>query len=699
MPRAVKYIAALAALIVLALAAAIGYVLIGIDPNSFKPQLEEAAKNQGIQLELQGELGWSLFPRLALHTGKIHFSSEEHRIPPSSMNSAALELEWGPILRKQIAINALRIEGADLHFTSVEQAGALAAPAAPAEQQQTLSGTGFSLSIRRIEIEDSRFTLHEEGGSRQIDHLNLASKGINPRGEPFPLEASFSYTHPGDSTPIRTSTTLEAAYDPHTGLVSLTGVQLEFQDWLPETLALQFDGAMDINTQSASIRGLKATLGSLRLAGETSIARFNTSPEFTGKLRVDSDNLRDTLANIFPTGVNTRNPEALKQFSAATEFAATAHTLSLDNLKLRLDGSDFAGNVRLRLGETRKLQASLTGTHLNLDDYQTSSQPLSQTPGDQETALAAEESPQPVLSPLLVPLALLDGGSGNIHLALDSLVTGGMVLSAPEFSLDVEGTRAQVRDLTFGVFGGTVKADSTLQTGRYGDFSGSEPQLAFTLAAENISLREARQQFGETSNLSGDLDLNIQGSTRGSTVEDMKNHIRASGNLRLDNPHLASINLEQSYCELAAAVEKTPARAQPWPLGTRLETLHSSFSLQGHLLTLANYSTGVGNLKARGDGEIDLGRETFNLRVIANLQGDRTSASGCAVKSKRIRNRDIPLQCKDNFATAGNNSCKPDPDFVRQLLQEEVLDRVRANTGDDEKVKAVEGLLKGLFKK
>ena len=88
------------------------------------------------------------------------------------------------------------------------------------------------------------------------------------------------------------------------------------------------------------------------------------------------------------------------------------------------------------------------------------------------------------------------------------------------------------------------------------------------------------------------------------------------------------------------------------------------------------------------------GRTIYHVSL--RIEGDRTSDSGCIVKSKRVRDKDIPLRCKDSFATAGAKSCQPDPDFLKGVLQDEVLDKL-IDDKDGEKAEAVKGLLKGLF--
>ncbi|MAT52437.1 MAG: AsmA family protein, partial [Porticoccaceae bacterium] len=63
--------------LLLAAAALLAYLTIAVDPNDYRPQIEEAAQKQGVSLELKGELGWSLWPRLAIDVGETQFESAQ----------------------------------------------------------------------------------------------------------------------------------------------------------------------------------------------------------------------------------------------------------------------------------------------------------------------------------------------------------------------------------------------------------------------------------------------------------------------------------------------------------------------------------------------------------------------------------------------------------------------------------------------
>ena len=95
---------------------------------------------------------------------------------------------------------------------------------------------------------------------------------------------------------------------------------------------------------------------------------------------------------------------------------------------------------------------------------------------------------------------------------------------------------------------------------------------------------------------------------------------------------------------------KAIANWQPWWNGKRRNpgpgyasmTL-SAITVVGPILHLNDYSTGMGNIELRGDGQIDLTTgSNFDIRAISRLNGERTSEQGCGRKQPRPR-QDVPF--------------------------------------------------------
>ena len=606
MPRILKFSVIAVLLVFLVLGAVLAYLMFAIDINSYKPQIEQTAKDQGIELNIQGQLGWSVFPNIAISIGETHFQSAQYGVEPSSIASASLALKWPELLRKQLAVSALTIDGANIHITSLDSGAAAAAiPASGSEPVSSPDGS-FSLAVDQFALRNSQIQYDDI----LIKNLDATTKGVNLQGDPFTLSLGLDYDQGLDKAPLHLGLSGNAGFDQRQGELTLANMLIELKGVTPTPLIINLTGNLNTNVMEGTLNALTLSLGDTRLTGS---ATFSKTP--------------------------------------------------------------------------KSLALNLSGTDLNLDELLPATNP---TDGDAETAKEAEAAQ--LLAPLFAPLALLDGGSGEVNLTLESLVYDGITLTKPQLLASASGNKIVVNQFSTGIFGGTVTADATFTNSK-------TPKISFKKQLRDIDMAAAMDKLASEVDITGTLNMGISGTTFGNSGDALIANTQAKGVLEIKDPTLATVNIEKSYCELAALVEKTPARQEPWPAGTRLNNLVSDYHMADGNLILDDYSTGMGNLKLTGNGVIDIINQAFNIRVVTLLDGDRTSDSGCEIKSTRVRNKEIPFICKDSFAKAGAGSCKPDPDFVKGLLQEKLLDKlIDDKDGEEsEKSKAVKGLLKGIF--
>lgn len=138
--------------------------------------------------------------------------------------------------------------------------------------------------------------------------------------------------------------------------------------------------------------------------------------------------------------------------------------------------------------------------------------------------------------------------------------------------------------------------------------------------------------------------------------------------LRIAEPLLRGINLEQSFCALAA----TGAATEPlrdWPQQSRLDAISGRFRLDGRKLLLDSLTTATGNLHLHAMGALDIDTRHFELRARIRLAGERTSPAGCRVEDSRLRERDLPLRCVGSLSAQPQAWCVPEGELVALLAQ------------------------------
>jgi len=330
----------------------------------------------------------------------------------------------------------------------------------------------------------------------------------------------------------------------------------------------------------------------------------------------------------------------------------------------------------------REFTASLHGDRLDLGRYRTSA-------GEASTPAPAGA----LLAPLAGPAIFLEGGTGKLDLDWDEFALDQLQIAGVRLRVRYAGDQLRIEDLSLRGLGGSA----TLR-GQLDGLTGGQPRVSFEPRLEAIALEQVRQTLVPDLMLDGVLDLTMAGSARGSDSAQWQQSLDARGSFHITDPVLLGTNIERVFCDLAATVERTEKRTN-WVDRTRFVPIDGTFQLAGHRAILDEMTTGIGNLRLRASGTFDARTRAYDLLAITRLDGDRTSADGCPIRSTRLRGRDIPLRCTGDLGGKANPSCAPDAKFVAGLLQDRVLDELRDRVGGESApAKGVEGLLRGLLK-
>lgn len=195
--------------------AAVIYVTTFLDPEDLKPRLvEEVGEHSGLELSLDGPLSWSFYPRLG-----VSVQQAEARLPEQSdteapflaFDHAEVSLAFAPLLRGEIAIDGLTLEGMQLRLERDEQGrgnwevllqrlderreGAESA-LAPATAGLSLEGGNLAvaLNIASVQVRSGAATYRDlvSGKEWLVEEINISGTNVNPR-RAFPFSSSFRF--------------------------------------------------------------------------------------------------------------------------------------------------------------------------------------------------------------------------------------------------------------------------------------------------------------------------------------------------------------------------------------------------------------------------------------------------------------------------------------------------------------------------
>lgn len=687
MSRPLRILAGALILAAVLLAGAAAWLLLLFDPNDFKPRLAELASRQGIRLDLRGELSWDLLPRPGIRLGSTGIRADDGRLPEIDFESATLSMTWRSLLRGEPRLEVLELTGAEIRIATPEQAAAAAAaPVAAAPPSATAPAAeagGVAIGVRSVSVRDTKVVIATARGPRILEGLRLRGRDLRLDGSPFPIELEFTYRDPGLPFPVGVALAAELGVDQRGPAVETRGAHLELtpegRPALAADLSLRFSGADDLLDISAlELRSL-----GLIARAKGQVTGVRTEPRAAGALELPAADPRPLLAAWQVALPEFGAPDALERVALRTGFSASRETLQLSDLSLEVDATRVTGELQARFAEPRELSARLHGDRLDLGRYR--SPPAAPEAAPPEAAL---------LAPLAGPLAFLQGGTGELALDWDELILDQLRLEAIRLRVRFAGGDLRIEELAARTLGGAASVQ-----GRLDGLAGDSPRLELAPRLEGIRLEQVRQTLAPELALDGTLDLAMTGSAQGADADRLHRSLAAEGSFRIADPILAGTNIERIFCDLVASVERTPKR-DDWPDLTRFEPIAGSFRLAGPGVTLERLTTAVGNLRLRASGTLDRDTRSYELLAATRLDGDRTSPSGCPVASGRLRGRDIPLRCSGRLGELSGTLCAPDPQFVAGLVEDRVLDELRARGKlEGERGKAVEGLLKGLLKR
>jgi AsmA protein len=339
----------------------------------------------------------------------------------------------------------------------------------------------------------------------------------------------------------------------------------------------------------------------------------------------------------------TRDPKALSQLSATTDFAYDSKALGLTHLQLRLDDTQIQGNLKLLAGDTDVVQFDLAVDQIDLDRYR--------APESGAVAPVSESS---------VPSA----GPGKPWDAIGTLT----IQSAKVARLDLSNVRvtATAKDevmhlsaIEAQVDGGHLSGDITF------DSRNAPPTLSVDERLTGIDIARLLANTAGKGRLSGRATLNLKAIARGASVDAMLKTLTGHLDANLADGALEGIDVGYELSVAQALIDKSSAP----PQGSTGRTPFQAFKLSSqitngvaetHDLTIASQA-----LKVAGHGSANLATKGIDFKLLAS------------VMTSPARNTDIPLKVTGTYA---NPTVRPDIEgLAKDQLKQKLQDVLKKN--------------------
>lgn len=742
MKRILRTLLAAIGVLGLVMVGAVIFVTTFVNPEDLKPRLIDVVHEQsGLVLELDGPLSWSFYPRLgvSVDAAEARLPEQTHDEPPfAAFDHGEVSLSFAPLLRGEIAVDGLTLDGLDLNLERDEQGRGnwetlldrLNKHSHRAKTVIAPSSAGFSprgtelavdVNIASVQLKNGRvyYADAQAGHAMELSLLELDGTNVNP-GSTFPLKGSatlgYYETLGAEAASITSQLELKTSLD--LGLTEkrhlFSGLSLKASTRLgegqePQETNLTADQVV-LDLAAERIRMTDSTLqagllypqlGKKRLAFELLFAMEANLEAYSARLQ------EMTLKG--PDGLEVSGNLLLEELDSAPHYSGQLQLspVSLRTWLIRLNAmpnmakTTALSKVSLMSPIAGDLEGlTLDGLNMTLDGSTFSGRLGGDFDGERlDIALqgdqiniddylpSSEGAPgmvglfgmsnawaQQEDDEELLPADWLAKAALDLHLTVGELTL--MDQNFQDVSLAVEGHDGvhRLSEFVSGFHSGELQATGKL------DASDGPLQWVLSLAAQELRLGSLLTSLGHTPSpvegrLSGEGELTSQGNS----MPVIKRGLNGQLELGVAEGRLTGTNVSRELCSVAAAIEGKKT-SREWREDTSFEQATATIRLTDGVASSDDLVLNIPGIDLGGTGELDIGSEQFDLRIAARFSGDVDPA--CAVNS-RLVGVDLPLRCKGQLNGDSSEWCSLDRGALQATLGAALQRKAQQRLGDD----------------
>jgi AsmA protein len=718
----------------LLLVVALGFALTHLfDPNDYKDEIRQLARDKAnLELTLNGQIGWSLFPWLGieLHDATLASAATPQQ-PFADLQMLGLSVRVLPLLRKEVQMSDIRIEGLNLTLqrdqqghgnwedigrpaaTGTPAAGSTAADKPAATTSSQAERSPMRLDIDSLRINNARIDYADarNGAHYTLDNLQFSSGAIRESSSiPFKLSTNLTSTQPV----LRARTELSASlrFDRALQRYQLEDMQLggevsgEPLKGKSLTFATQGQLLLDQAAGVAEWNGLKLSANQLRALGEIKLYDLDKTAKLDGGISIAQLNLREFLDGIGVALPPSADPATLGRFELVSKLRGSATSLTLEDLKLQLDDSNISGKLGIADFKRQALRAELKIDRLDLDRYLPPGS-KNANPRDAEvnstlasagkqgsTALPKSPTQNAWSDAPLLPLERLRPLDLQATLGFSQLQLKQLPLESASIHVTSSGGLLEIHDLHGNLLGGSFASAARL------DARTTTPDLSGQLKLDNLPIEQLLLASGKKPPINGQLDLDTQLHSRGNSERALIDALNGNASFRLNDGILLDANLEQQLCTGIATLNRKTLSSTPRGKDTPFERLDGNISIRNGVASNPDLKVRIPGLAVTGNGDLDLRVLGLDYRLGITIEGDKSAMPDPACQvSKQFVGIEWPLLCRGPLEL-GAKACRLDKDGLNKvagkIVGEKLSDKIDEKLGDKVSPE-LKDALKGLF--
>jgi len=653
--RTVKVLASLAGGIILLIVVGLLAVWALVNPNDYKDRIAAAVKGStGRELILKGDIKLSVFPWVALELGPASLGN-----PPGfgaepflAFNHAAVRISLWRLLSKRMDIQRVEIDGLDLKLLkdasgtgNWENFGQKPRRTANPTEQTELGGpvpelagirvTNGRVSYQGMVIEKLDFETGALGG-RGVTPVRIgfdANRGVPD--ESLTLSAKFNFSADEQYKELRFES------------VNLSGLLGRPGDARPahwEISAPTIEA--NLAAQTLSVPTYDISYSGARVSGKLQATKILADLSATGAVALAPVSLREFAPRLGLVLPKTRDPRALAQLSASSDFSFGANAVSFESMQLQLDDTHLKGSVVMS-GRPRALKFAFTVDQINLDRYLSVGQgPVATV---QKTGVTTRQGAE--ASTLPEADGTLDVGS--VHFSPLDFTNVRLTLAAQDNVVHMYPSLAQID-------GGSYSGNITL------DDRGATPTVSMDEHLSGVDMGRLLAATPYKGRLTGRGSVNLKATARGAALDAVMQTLSGQFDANLSDGALEGFDLGYELAAAQALIKHQAAPPRNAPARTPFDAFKMSAQISNGVARTSDLIIGSAVLRMTGQGSVNLANKVIDFQALASVMKGQDTAVA-----------DIPLKVTGTYV---DPTVRPDVDaLAKSELKQKLQDVLKKN--------------------
>ncbi|WP_334598666.1 AsmA family protein [Pseudomonas alvandae] len=721
---------------------ALGFALTHLfDPNDYKEEIRQIARDKAhIELTLNGDIGWSLFPWLGLELHEASVATLANPTQPfADLQMLGLSVRVMPLLRREVQMSDVRVEGLNLrlnrdknghgNWQDIGKAPASAStkdtptpveqPAPPANAPAEKPAQPTRLDIDSLTVNNARVEYTDEQTGKQFtaESIQLSTGPVHDSTNiPVTLTAFLSSNQP--AVRVRTEMTGELRFERAVQRYRFEDLKLSGEatgDPLQgKTVSFAAQGQLSLDRAAnvAEWTGIKLSLNQLRALGELKVNDLDKTPQLNGGISIaqfDLASFVDSVGQKLPAMAQG----SLTKVELASRVAATPTSVEFNDINLKLDDSNFSGRIAVEDFAKQSLRAQLKADTFNVDRYlppksaeadsakaareaEVSNTEASAMAGAGSTPLPSAPTQGAWSNDRLFPVERLGKLDIDADLTFGQLTLDKLPIQNAALKATGQGGLLTLENLRGDLYSGNFEAKGTL------DVRQSTPQLGLQTKINRVPAEKIIESQGKNPPVKGLVTLNSAVTASGNSQKALIDTLNGNAGFVINDGVLLNANLEQQLCKGIATLNRKTLSGEPRGKDTPFRQLNGNLTFNNGVASNPDLKVRIPGMTVNGNGDIDLRVLGMDYRVGVIVEGDKSDMPDPACQvNERYVDVEWPLRCRGPLEL-GAKACRLDNDglgkVAAKLAGDRLGDKIDEKLGDKVSPE-LKDALKGLFKR